>query len=226
LLLKDLPEDIQDRLPDLKFAGHTFAQNPSQRMIIVNDKILKEGGKIDPFTRLVEITWEGVILESDGAIISEYAPDEPVFPSNFLARNRIVSGLCVATIVIEAPTRSGSLVTARLALEQNREVFAAPGPANHFNYAGSHQLIREGARLAVSAQDILNDLNIKPIATTKNFSPEEKLILKNLPKNKKPLPIDKIIELTKLDSRVVNKNIAFLIIKGIIKEALGRYGLQ
>lgn len=68
LLLKDLPEDIQDRLPDLKFAGHTFAQNPSQRMIIVNDKILKEGGKIDPFTRLVEITWEGVILESDGVV--------------------------------------------------------------------------------------------------------------------------------------------------------------
>lgn len=165
------------------------------------------------------------ILELDGAIISEYAPEEPAFPSNFLARNRIVSGLCLATIVIEAPMRSGSLVTARLALEQNREVFVAPGPANHFNYAGSHQLIREGARLAVSAQDILDDLNIKPIAPTKNFSPEEKLILKNLPKNKNPLSIDKIIELTKLDSRVVNKIIAFLIIKGIIKETLGRYSL-
>lgn len=168
----------------------------------------------------------GEILESGGAIISEYAPEEPAFPSNFLARNRIVSGLCLATIVIEAPTRSGSLVTARLALEQNREVFVAPGPANHFNYAGSHQLIREGARLAISAQDILDDLNIKPITPEENFNPEEKLILKILPKNKKPLSIDKIIELTRLDSQVVNKTIAFLIIKGIIKEALGRYSLN
>lgn len=168
----------------------------------------------------------GKILELDGAIISEYAPDEPVFPSNFLARNRIVSGLCAATIVIEAPMRSGSLVTARLALEQNREVFVAPGPANHFNYVGSHQLIREGARLAVSAQDILDDLNIKPTTSKEDFSPEEKLILKNLPKNKKSLSIDKIIELTELDSQIINKTIAFLIIKGIIKEALGRYSLN
>ncbi|MDP3052886.1 MAG: DNA-processing protein DprA [bacterium] len=166
------------------------------------------------------------ILELDGAIISEYAPDEPAFPSNFLARNRIVSGLCLATIVVEAPERSGSLVTARLALEQNREVFIVPGPANHYNYAGSHRLIREGARLAISAKDILDDLNIKPITSKENFSPEEELILKIFPKNKKSLSIDKIIELTKLDSQVVNKTIAFLVIKGIIKENLGRYNLK
>jgi len=166
------------------------------------------------------------ILELGGAIISEYAPDEPAFPSNFLARNRIVSGLCIGTIVIEAPERSGSLVTARLALEQNREVFMIPGPANHQNYSGSHRLIREGARLAVSAEEILDDLNIKPTAPEINLAPEEELILKIFLKDKKPLSIDRIIELAKLDTQTVNKTIAFLTIKGIIKETSGRYNLK
>ena len=166
------------------------------------------------------------ILELGGAIISEYPPDEPAFPSNFLARNRLVSGLCLGTVVVEAPERSGSLVTARLALEQNREVFIIPGPANHPNYAGSLQLIREGARLVISAQNILEDLDIKPLASKEVFSSEEESILKIISKNKKPLSIDKIIELAKLDSQTANKTIAFLVIKGIIKETLGRYGLK
>ncbi len=165
------------------------------------------------------------ILELDGAIISEYPPAEPAFPSNFLARNRIVSGLCLGTIVVEAPERSGSLVTARLALEQNREVFVVPGPANHPNYAGSHQLIREGARLIVSTKDILADLNISLPAPEEKLDPEEKLVLGILPKNKKSLSVDRIIELTKMDSQAVNKTIAFLIIKDMIKETLGRYSL-
>lgn len=165
------------------------------------------------------------ILELNGAIISEYPPDEPAFPSNFLARNRLVSGLCLGTVVVEAPERSGSLVTARLALEQNREVFIIPGPANHQNYTGSHQLIREGARLATSAQNIMEDLDIKPPAK-ETLNPEEKIILEIFSKNKESLSIDKIIELTKLDTQIVNKTIAFLVIKGIIKETLGRYGLK
>lgn len=165
------------------------------------------------------------ILELSGTIISEYPPNEPAFPSNFLARNRIVSGLCLGTIVVEAPERSGSLVTARLALEQNREVFVVPGPAHHPNYAGSHQLIRDGARLVVSAKDILADLNISPPIPEKKFSLEEESVLKIFPKNKKSLSIDKIIELTKLDSQTVNKTITFLVIKGMIKETLGRYSL-
>ena len=181
------------------------------------------------------------ILKLDGAIISEYPPAEPAFPSNFLARNRIISGLCSATIVVEAPERSGSLATARLALEQNREIFVTPGPINHPNYAGSHKLIREGARLIVSSQNILEDLNLKPLVLKEKFSAEEKLILKifsednsNVQKDRNPdqkrrgksFSIDKIIELTKLDSQTINKTIAFLVIKGIIKETLGRYSLN
>lgn len=165
------------------------------------------------------------ILEFGGMIVSEYPPDEPAYPANFLERNRIISGLCLATIVVEAPERSGSLATARLALEQNREVFVIPGPANHPNYAGSHRLIREGARLAASAAEILEDLNLKTPAIEEKLNPEEKLILEIFPKNKKVVSIDKIIELTKLEPKIINQAIAFLIIKGIIKETLGKYSL-
>ena len=100
-----------------------------------------------------------------------------------------------------------------------------PGPANHPNYAGSHQLIREGARLIVSTKDILADLNISLPAPEEKLDPEEKLVLGILPKNKKSLSVDRIIELTKMDSQAVNKTIAFLIIKDMIKETLGRYSL-
>ena len=98
------------------------------------------------------------ILETNGAIISEYPINTPAFPDQFLARNRIVSGLSIATIVIEAPFNSGALVTARLAAEQGRDVFVIPGPINNINYQGSHKLIRDGARLINSAEDILEDL--------------------------------------------------------------------
>lgn len=165
------------------------------------------------------------ILEFNGAIISEYPPAEPAYPVNFLKRNRIVSGLCLATIVVEAPERSGSLVTARLALEQNREVFVVPGPVNHPNYAGSNRLIREGARLVTSAADILDDLNLKTSAPEEKLSPEEKSILEIFPKNKRTLSLDKIIDSTKLDPKIVNQTLAFLIIKGLIKETLGKYSL-
>ncbi|MBI2035847.1 MAG: DNA-protecting protein DprA [Candidatus Liptonbacteria bacterium] len=100
----------------------------------------------------------GRILLAGGAIISEYETNAPGFKWQFLERNRIVAGLCVATVVIEAPERSGALVTARLAAEFGREVFIFSGPAGHPNYKGSHALIRDGARLVSSTQDILEDL--------------------------------------------------------------------
>lgn len=99
------------------------------------------------------------ILMCGGAIVSEYPSDAPPYPAQFLERNRIISGLSLATIVIEAPEHSGSLATARHAMEQGREVFVYPGPAHHPNYRGSHWLIREGARLVSSFEDIAEDLS-------------------------------------------------------------------
>ena len=168
------------------------------------------------------------ILELNGAIISEYEPGKPALEHQFLERNRIVSGLSVATIVIEAPERSGSIVTARLAAEQGREVFVFPGPVNHPNYAGSHKLIRDGARLVSSIEDILEDLNleIKNLKTEKLkhdakfniIDKNQKIIYATLQKSSKPLHIDKIIEITKLEPQIANQAIAFLTIAEIIKE--------
>ena len=177
------------------------------------------------------------ILETNGAIISEYPVGTPAYPDQFLARNRIVSGLSVATIVIEAPIDSGALVTARLAAEQGREVFVIPGPINHPNYRGSHKLIRDGARLVNSIEDILEDLGSEVL----NFNPptdgqilnnpqisklkiqniedeNQLLILKIIQEAGAPLNIDKIIEITKLEPQIVGQIIAILTIQEIIKE--------
>ena len=106
-------------------------------------------------------------IEQHGAIISEYPNGTPALPHRFLERNRIVAGLSVATIVIEAPAQSGALVTARLASESGREVFVFPGSAGHPQYRGSHALIRDGARLVNSFEDIMEDLS--GILATSNF---------------------------------------------------------
>lgn len=173
------------------------------------------------------------ILETNGVIISEYPIGTPAYPDQFLARNRIVSGLSVATIVIEAPIDSGALVTARLAAEQGREVFIIPGPINHPNYRGSHKLIRDGARLVTSIEDILEDLGIdirvnpllglnnprQSASINKKITDETQLlILKVIQETGKPLNIDKIIELTKLEPQTVNQSLALLVIQEIIKE--------
>jgi DNA processing protein len=100
------------------------------------------------------------ILSSEGALISEYEPETKPAPNQFLERNRIVSGLSLAVVVVEAPLRSGAISTAHHALEQGREVFIVPGPIHNSNYFGSHKLIRDGARLVSSARDIINDLNL------------------------------------------------------------------
>jgi len=165
------------------------------------------------------------IIESGGGLISEYSPEIPSYPSNFLERNRIISGLSVATIVVEAPARSGSLATARNALEQNREIFVVPGPANHLNYQGSHQLIRDGARLAVSGKEILEDLGISikkkinDLATIKSLTKEEKSVFDIIKSSSRPLSVDKIAELCNIEVRLINQYLSFLMIKGLIKES-------
>src|SRR3989344_4285733 len=97
-------------------------------------------------------------IETHGALISEYPIGASTFRYKFLERNRIVAGLSIASIVIEAPAKSGALVTARLSAESGREVFVFPGTALHPQYRGSHALIRDGARLVNSFEDILEDL--------------------------------------------------------------------
>jgi DNA processing protein len=170
------------------------------------------------------------ILENNGAIISEYPGDTAGYKDNFIRRNRIISGLSQAVIVIEAPMRSGSLSTANFAAEQGREVFVIPGPVNHPNYEGSHKLIRDGARLATSARDVLEDLGfqIKETARREETIPLnalEALVLETIRKNGKAIQIDKIIEATKLEPPRVMVILTSLAVQKIIQESAEGYTL-
>lgn len=97
-------------------------------------------------------------MEHRGLLISEFAPGTIPHAGNFPIRNRIISGLSLGVLVVEAAQRSGSLITARLALEQNREVYAVPGPALDAHCLGCQDLVRQGARAVFSAEDVLRDL--------------------------------------------------------------------
>ena len=97
------------------------------------------------------------ITEVGGTVLSEYQPGTPALPYNFPRRNRIISGLSLGIVVVEAKLKSGALITAEFATNQNREVFAVPGPISHLNSQGPNLLIQKGAKLVTKAEDILEE---------------------------------------------------------------------
>ena len=97
-------------------------------------------------------------IAQGGAVISEFIPDTPPHRENFPRRNRIISGLSLGVVVVEAAKRSGALITENFALEQGREVFALPGKVDSFTSGGVHDLIKEGAKLIESIEDIIEEL--------------------------------------------------------------------
>jgi len=168
------------------------------------------------------------IIELGGAIVSEYPPKAEPFPSRFLERNRITSGLAAAVVIVEAPQRSGALSTAGHAAEQGREIFVVPGPVKSTQYAGSFALIRDGARLVRSAEDILEDMGIageERGAAEEKLNPDQAKIMEVLKARGETADIDKIAELTKLDPRTVASEVSELVLLGVVEDEGGRYTL-
>lgn len=130
-------------------------------------------------------------FQSDGLLITEFPLGMQAMPQNFPARNRIVSGLSLGVLIVEAAARSGSLITARLALEQNREVYAVQGPLSMQNYSGCHELIRQGAHPVLNAEDILRDL-AKPLQHQLENAPCLNLMRTRRRKAKKEEPCKKV----------------------------------
>lgn len=170
------------------------------------------------------------ILDSGGAIISEYPPGEPPYPDRFIERNRIISGLSRGSLIIECPARSGSYATANFALEQDRDVFVVPGPITHPNFFESHNLIRQGATLVTEPEHILEAYGFgkkeKFERALRDATAEEKQVLIALHGARHPLDVDKIIELTKLEPRVVSQTISFLLLKRLVKETESGYIIE
>ena len=173
------------------------------------------------------------IINEGGAVISEYPPGTPGLSYYFPQRNRIVSGLSRALVIIEASEKSGALITARLALDQNREVFALPGPITSETSRGTNSLLREGASPALSAEQIIETLELFSLfgeIKNKQISPKNTTDGAPLTDNENilatlsstPITIDKIVEASKLPSNVVSSVITMLEIDGLTKDTGGR----
>ncbi|MDF2986906.1 MAG: protecting protein DprA [Eubacterium sp.] len=179
------------------------------------------------------------IIKTGGLILSEYPPGMPPLQYNFPARNRIISGISSGVLVVEAAKRSGSLITADYALEQGREVFAVPGNIDCAYSKGTNQLIREGAKIVLSVEDILEEfdykedidsgkstkasdkININPEANIyKGLSTEEIRIVKIIQKGIHH--IDEIIQRSNISAKDINNILFMLEMKGVIAQLPGK----
>lgn len=168
------------------------------------------------------------IIKAGGCLISELPPKAHGSIYSFPKRNRLISALSLGILVIEAKEKSGSLITAKYAKQQNKKLFAIPGPIFSLNSKGPNKLIKEGAKLVENANDILKELDFAPQKIQKEFfaeNTEEGLILQAL--KEESLYIDKIIETTKLKAPVVATTLALMEISGKIRNLGGNvYGLM
>jgi DNA processing protein len=163
------------------------------------------------------------ILDSGGALLSEFEPMYRARPESFPQRNRIMAGLSRATLVVEAAEKSGTLITARLSLDYNRDVLVVPGPVTSVTSAGPHMLLRTGAALVRNSEDILEALGIDAASTTlkhTELSESEARVCAILATG--PLSRDELIRALNMPPTEANVLLSSMELKGIIYEVLGK----
>ena len=170
-------------------------------------------------------------ISRHGAVISEFPLGTKPLAGNFPARNRIISGLSLGVVVVEAAEDSGSLITAGFALEQGREVFAVPGNIGNEGSKGPHRLIRQGAKLVENHQDILEELAIPQLSSSEMIDRDfvagtelEQKIISVM--SREPLHIDQIVRGAKLTSAQVNSVLVQLELRGFVKRFPGQMYLR
>ncbi len=181
------------------------------------------------------------IIDTGGALLTEFRPYTPPKAGHFPKRNRIISGLTAGVLVVESGMKSGSLITARLAMEQGREVFAIPGSIHHPQSKGGHWLIKQGATLVENSQDIIDQLsghfaywkekisiNTDKLGTEghtiiepNNLSKDEAVLLQVIPYH--PVSMDQIIAASGLSSDLASVGIVNLTVAGLIKHSTWGY---
>jgi DNA processing protein len=172
-------------------------------------------------------------IAENGAVISEFPLKTEPEAHNFPIRNRIISGISLGTVVVEATKRSGSLITARLAVEQNREVFAVPGSIHSFKSIGTHTLIKQGAKLVEHARDIMEELThavktadgkLKIINEETEVipppSPEESPVLNAL--GPYPVHIDDLVRKLAMEPGKLSSILLQLELKGTVQQSPGK----
>jgi DNA processing protein len=162
------------------------------------------------------------IIEGGGAILSEYPPGTAGKPHHFPARNRIIAGMARGVLVIEAREKSGALITARLALNENRDVFALPGPITAQTSDGPNRLIQQGAKPILDARDILEEYGIECKATERiqeDLSDEERRILDALAGN--GVHVDALGHLLNLSSAELSAILTELELRGKVRHLGG-----
>ena len=171
------------------------------------------------------------IIRGGGAIVSEYPLGTPPMKQNFPQRNRIIAGLSVGTLVIEAAEHSGALITAYSALENNRDVFAIPGNIDSETSFGTNELLKKGAKLVTKVEDILEEMNVLPIDVHTKYeqyepkTPEEKLIFELLKTDSKTA--DEMVAETKMNVIALNATLSLMELGGVIQNiGGGRYKLK
>ena len=170
------------------------------------------------------------ILDTGGAVISEYAPSVEPSSDKFRQRNRIVSGLSIATLIIEAEYRSGTTITARYAREQGKPVFCIPNSIENRKGIGTNELLKNGALLATNIEDILSKCNLsKKLNTKKEFESESSIKLKIDKKykyiydvlEKQPLTTNEISKRLKISINELNSKLLLMEIEGLAKRVAG-----